>query len=64
MIPDTTRTITFFEIPITLLATVAGWGGRSKVYTLEFFFGSRGVQGERVFLGNPKDSDWEDWGSP
>ena len=23
-----------------------------------------GVQGEGVFLGNPKDSVWEDWGSP
>ena len=22
-----------------------------------------GVQGEGVFLGNPKDSVWEDWGS-
>ena len=22
-----------------------------------------GVQGEGVFLGNPKDSVWEDWGT-
>ena len=22
-----------------------------------------GVQGEGVFLGNPKDSVWEDWGA-
>ena len=22
-----------------------------------------GVQGEEVFLGNPKDSVWEDWGT-
>ncbi len=25
--------------------------------------GSRGVQGEGVFLGNPKDVVWEDWGT-
>ena len=24
----------------------------------------KGVQGEGVFLGNPKDSVWEDWGEP
>ena len=24
--------------------------------------GGGGVQGEGVFLGNPKDSVWEDWG--
>ena len=25
--------------------------------------GPGGVQGEGVFLGNPKDSVWEDWGT-
>ena len=28
------------------------------------FLRGKVVQGEGVFLGNPKDSVWEDWGSP
>ena len=27
------------------------------------FLRSGGVEGERVFLGNPEDSVWEDWGT-